>query len=397
MGLSGWLLRWAAGHARPLLVPAGDGTRARLLAEAELARRRLRPAVSVAEAGLLVVCGTPGEELTEAVRTVWAGMPVPRARVDLPAGVSPRSVARAFDRAVARLADREAQWSDAAALAATPWTPTDEHGPMGGEHGSVGEGHRHGSEGGGGHSGGGEHEHHMGAPGGVPMAERGPDRDGLTLDRLHVPLGPVLPDWPCGLVVETVLQGDVIQEAAVRWVEPAESFWTEPWDEPSADRADRVAAGRLVTRGEAARRQAVARLDSLGRLLSVAGWPAAARRARTLRDLLFADAPPDAVARPYERFERQVRRSGTLRWMLRDIGPTPDGDTLSRLDGLLTRTRAAISSLGDNTTLGDGTPVDGGSPPVRNALDPGLLVGAELATARLIVAGLDPEPAVTRA
>ncbi|RSN12627.1 hypothetical protein DMB42_10550 [Nonomuraea sp. WAC 01424] len=380
MGLSGWLLRWAAGHARPLLVPAGDGTRARLLAEAELARRRLRPAVSVAEAGLLVVCGTPGEELTEAVRTVWAGMPVPRARVDLPAGVSPRSVARAFDRAVARLADREAQWRDAAALAATPWTPPDEHRPMDGEHGG-------GSAGG--HGGGGEHEHHMGAPGGVPMAERGPDRDGLTLDRLHVPLGPVLPDWPCGLVVETVLQGDVIQEAVVRWVEPAESFWTEP----SADRA----AGLPVTCGEAARRQAVSRLDALGRLLSVAGWPAAARRARTLRDLLFADAPPDAVARPYERFERQVRRSATLRWMLRDIGPTPDGDTLSRLDGLLTRTRAAISSLGDNTTLGDNTPVDGGSPPVRNALGPGLLVGAELATARLIVAGLDPEPAVTRA
>ena len=36
----------------------------------------------------------------------------------------------------------------------------------------------------------------MGMPGGLPMADRGPDRDGLRLDQLHVPLGPVLPDCP---------------------------------------------------------------------------------------------------------------------------------------------------------------------------------------------------------
>jgi hypothetical protein len=45
----------------------------------------------------------------------------------------------------------------------------------------------------------------MGMPGGLPMAERGEDRDRLKLDRLHVPLGPVLPDWPAGLLVRLVV------------------------------------------------------------------------------------------------------------------------------------------------------------------------------------------------
>jgi hypothetical protein len=43
---------------------------------------------------------------------------------------------------------------------------------------------------------------------GLPMAHEGDDRVGLRLDRLHVPLGPVLPDWPAGLVVRLTLQGD---------------------------------------------------------------------------------------------------------------------------------------------------------------------------------------------
>ncbi|MCQ0019794.1 hypothetical protein [Actinomadura madurae] len=39
------------------------------------------------------------------------------------------------------------------------------------------------------------------------MADRADDRDGLRLDVLHVPLGPVLPFWPAGLRVDLVLQG----------------------------------------------------------------------------------------------------------------------------------------------------------------------------------------------
>ncbi|AQZ63533.1 unnamed protein product [[Actinomadura] parvosata subsp. kistnae] len=336
MVVTGWLLRRAARHPRPFLVSAADGTRARLRCEAEIARRRWRPALSPAEAGLLVVCGAPGDELSEAVRTIWDGLPSPRARADLPGDASHDLVAHALDRAVARLAD-----------GAAPGRP-------------------HGGP----------------DPGDLPMADRGPDRDGLSLDRLHVPLGPVLPDWPSGLVVETVLQGDVIQEATVRWLEDGEPFWAEPWD--------RAAAGRPVTRGEAGRRRAAAHLDGLGRLLSVAGWPAAARSARTVRDRLLADAPREALTAPYERLARQVRRSGTLRWMLRGVGPAGDGDALARLEARLTATRAAIGSIADEAPLDEDRPAG-------NLLNPDLLVGAELATARLMVASLDPGPAVAHA
>ncbi|WP_236246057.1 hypothetical protein [Streptomyces sp. CC210A] len=119
------------------------------------------------------------------------------------------------------------------------------------------------------------------------MAEVGDDRDGLALDRLHVTLGPLLCDWPAGLVVRAVLQGDVIQRADVdvsawRDAGPGASFWTEPWR--------RAAAGEPVTAGEGARRRAAGRLDRLARLLAVAGWPAAAVAARRLRDDLLDGA-----------------------------------------------------------------------------------------------------------
>jgi hypothetical protein len=81
----------------------------------------------------------------------------------------------------------------------------------------------------------------MGMPAGLPMADRSQDRDGLTLDQLHVPLGPLLPDWPAGLVIRLTMQGDVIQHAEAETMGLAAdtgSFWTEPWR-----RAGRAAAG----------------------------------------------------------------------------------------------------------------------------------------------------------
>lgn len=55
-----------------------------------------------------------------------------------------------------------------------------------------------------------------GVPYGRPMAMTAEDgRDGLTLDETTVQLGPYLQDWPPGLVLELVLQGDVVQRARV--------------------------------------------------------------------------------------------------------------------------------------------------------------------------------------
>jgi hypothetical protein len=55
-----------------------------------------------------------------------------------------------------------------------------------------------------------------GVPYGRPMAMTAEDgRDGLQLDQTTVLIGPYLRTWPCGLVLELRLQGDVVQRAQV--------------------------------------------------------------------------------------------------------------------------------------------------------------------------------------
>ncbi|MEV4188080.1 hypothetical protein AB0J28_42265, partial [Streptosporangium canum] len=375
------------------------------LAEAELARRGWRPAGTPASADLLVVCGSPEESLARAVETVWADTPCPRARVELRDDLRPEQVADALDGAVSRLADGPAQRRDAAERVrhqarrdrggAHGHGDGPEHGRQEHEDGHAEDAHAvdgHGDGNGHGNGNG------MGGPGGLRMAGRGPDRDGLTLDRLHVPLGPVLPDWPAGLVVGTVLQGDVIQRARVRISggSGVERFWDAPWLA--------ALAGRHVTRGAAARRRAASHLDSLGRLLAVSGWDSSATRARRLRDRLLWERPDDGLAEDFARFARRVRRSRPLRWMLRGLGTVDAshgpavrvrGDVVARMERWLAGTEAALGELDDRSRLADDEGPRGpvGERPSESLLAvlPTLLAGAELAAARLIVASLDPD------
>jgi hypothetical protein len=195
----------------------------------------------------------------------------------------------------------------------------------------------------------------MEMPGGLPMADLGDDRDGLRLDRLHVALGPVLPDWPPGLVVRTVLQGDVIQEASAEVLDAGSgrSFWHDA----------HPAAGEL---------------DGLARFLGVAGWADAAARARRLRDELLAGASAEHIGASAAALVRRVRRSRTLRWQIRGL-PAGSTDLAALLEGRLAAIEAAVASAA--------------LPASRPALDElaGLLVGSELAAARLIVAAADPD------
>jgi hypothetical protein len=249
----------------------------------------------------------------------------------------------------------------------------------------------------------------MEMPAGLPMAERGEDRDGLKLDQLHVPLGPVLPDWPAGLVVRLTLQGDVVQHAEAQALGPGGrgSFWDEPWH--------RAAAGEPVTTGEAARRRAAAHLDSLGRLLAVAGWDDAATMARRLRDETLAGTPPARLRPAIHRFARRVARSRTLAWLTRDLGVLMPEDAAAsgvrgpapRAAGDVTgRYRRWCSDLCDvAAVLDDGAPLGAaGLEPPRGPLEPAgsavavllaamprLLAGAELAAVRLTIASLDPD------
>ncbi|MFE9611200.1 hypothetical protein [Streptomyces sp. NPDC006012] len=300
-----------------------------------------------------------------------------------------------------------------------------EHGGGAGHQGHGGGAGHHGHGGGAGHhghgGGAGHHGHGGGAgelPGGLPMAEPGEDRDGLTLDRLHVPLGPFLTDWPAGLTIRLTMQGDVVQEAEV--AEPVLSgtgaaFWVQPWL--------RAAAGEPVPRGEAARRRAAAHLDSVARFLSVAGWPAEAVAARRLRDDLLEGASGAAVAPRLTRFARRVGGSRTLAWLTRGIGrldagqaraagvsgpaARAGGDVTDRYRQWLADIRRDVGRLADAAPLGPGADESprglwrDDAPPSAAlvALLPGLLTGAELAAARLVVASLDPdldEPAAAR-
>ncbi|MFC8221285.1 hypothetical protein ACFUTY_24285 [Streptomyces sp. NPDC057362] len=400
MGLTAVLTRAAARRPRVLLVTTPGGTPVRLAAERELRSRDWPSASTPAGADLMLVAGPDCARWDPALERLWRDMPRPCARGR---AVTADDVASVLDAGRTRLGTRGGpdgpDGPDGEGVRARPAegdTDVVEDGRTGHGHGHV---HDHG------HGG-------MEMPGGLPMAGPGEDRDGLTLDRLHVPLGPFLADWPAGLTLRVVLQGDVVQRADLD--EPAsggpgDPFWSRPWI--------RAAAGEPVGVGEAARRRAAAHLDSLGRLLSVAGWPAEAVTARRLRDDLLDGAPASSVLPRVERFARRVGRSRTLYWLTRGLGllsaaaaraagvtgpavRAAGGDVPARYRQWLTEVVDAVRQL-DATGLLDPDAResprgrwDAERPPsaALALLLPRLLVGAELGAARLVVASLDPDP-----
>lgn len=342
MDLTGALVR--AGAARPhVLVAAMPGSTAvRLVAERELRLRGWPAALTPADTDLLLVAGEPAADMTQAVEGIWRTMPAPRVRVVV---ARPQQMAATLDQARAELASAAAQHPGTDGAAAM-------------------------------------HD-------GLPMADRGPDRDGLSLDRLHVPLGPVLPGWPAGLVLHLTLQGDVIQQARAETVGAASgpgSFWSGPW--------------RDAVSGDKSRMFAAARLDSLARLLDVAGWPDTAIRARALRDQALDGQPAGALRPAVRRLTRRVARSRVLAWSTRGLGSLPAagdvtagnpvlaGDVTARYRRWCAEAADAIARTEDPLPPPRGGP--GESAALLEVL-PRLLEGAEFAAARLIVASLDPD------
>jgi hypothetical protein len=392
-------------------------TAVRLAAEQQLRRRGWPAAMTPADADILLICGDPAGPIAGAVEATWKAVPAPRARAT---AAHPGEVPGALEAARARLADRVSQQALATAGASRgPLHRGGADGQAGHEPDATGHemGHGEPDDMGGHHGEMGRAEHgdmdmgdmdmhmDMGPVRGLPMAHEGDDRDGLRLDRLHVPLGPVLPDWPAGLVVQLTLQGDVVQQAEPEVLGGGSgSFWDEPWR--------RAAAGEGVATAEAARRGAAAHLDSLGRFLSVAGWDAAAVTARRLRDDILAGIAPGRLRPDARRFSRRVGRSRTLAWLTGGLGVLgaadaaaagargrAAGDVTARYRRWCDGLDAAVSALEDTSRLdpaslepprgpaGDAGPSSAG----LLAVLPGLLAGAELAAARLIVASLDPD------
>jgi hypothetical protein len=405
VGLRAWARQAALARPGVLLVACPGGTGARLAVEAELLLRGWSLVTGPACADLLVVAGDPAADADRAdgrpdrsgsadlssgradwADALWQSMPAPRARVVVrdPARVS-AALAAAHAALLADVREEGARTG---------------RGRDHGDHGHASDGLSNRDHGG-----------HEGSPvAGLPMAGRADDRDGLRLDRLHIPWGPALPDWPAGLVLRLALQGDVLQQVEVDPLPSASGalpFWNEPWL--------RALRGERVTQGAAARRLCAAHLDSTGRFLAVSGWDDAAARARRLRGEVLAGAPAAAAGPPAQSLARRVRRSRTLRRLTGGLGVLPrrlaltagvsgpalaaDGDAYDRLLVWLDELASAAGRFGDERLLGADDTVgprgraDGATPPSRALLDvlPGLLTGAEFGAARVILASLDPD------
>ncbi|WP_298752573.1 hypothetical protein [uncultured Serinicoccus sp.] len=360
--------------------------------ERAVLERGWRLACSPADADVLVVCGTPGPRLAEAVDLVWEQLPGPRVRIDV---LNRSELTDALPGAHAGLLDDDHHRRDARDRPGAPdllagreaedepsgHESHSDHADHGGDEGSD---EPSGHEGHGNHADHGGHDMEM-SPGGIPLAEGDEDRDELEMDVLAVRLGPVLPHWPAGLVLRCSLQGDVLTGAR------AELLGAEHEDGDAADRRTRA-------------------LDRVVSVLALAGWEDAAECARRVRDApATGDARPTTTDRPtaspgLARLRRRVRRSRMLRWSLRGLGPlTADdvrrlglpedagGDAYDRLLHLLDDVDEPAPPGGRQAV-----PVDALADPV---------VGLDLAAARLVLAGLGlgglsaapaPRPEATR-
>ncbi len=127
-------------------------------------------------------------------------------------------------------------------------------------------------------------------------------------------------------------------------------------------------------------------------MLALAGWEDAAGHARRLRDAQLTSTFPADIAASVDKLRRQVTRSRSLRWSLRGLRPlTVDdlhahglpeqlqGDTYNRLLAMLDRLSGTEADQGEGQDV---------SPEAIASV----VVGLDLATARLVVASLDLPP-----
>ncbi len=324
MGLTDRLLVAAARRPHVLLVRVPGARDVRWAAEDALRMRGWPLASSPADADLLLCCGEPGPELAACVEVAWQGLPGPRVRAE---AMTASEVTAVLDRAARELTDAAAARRDAVERAAAPLLQAQAPGQhdMGGMDMS-------------GHDMAGM-DMGMDLPGGLVMADRMEDRDGLRLEGLHLSLGPLLPHWPAGLVLDLGVSGDVVTTAAVRRLD---------------DRPEPSAPARVLA------------VDALADLLGAAGWVDGATRARRARAEGGAGPVTDDML-------RRLRRGRVLRWSLQGI-PGPGGvDLVAHLDALTAALR------------------DGGAlPPGEDAQLARVVVGQELGTVALQAAAYGP-------
>ncbi len=378
MGLTSFVGRSALRATRVLCVEGPGQWLTRVAVEREVERRGWRPALTPADADVLVVCGSAGTVYEDLVSQLWEQLPGPRAQVHVDNG---RGVSPTLDAAAAVLLDADAQRDDARTRHSTP-----DHEGMdqeGMDHGGIDHGGM--DHGGMDHGDGGMDQEGMDhggmEPNGIPLAGGGGDRDGLEMDVLHVRLGPVLPHWPAGFVLRCSLQGDVIVHAEASHID-SQTVVSRTVRGGTVEPA--FEQGRPVGSVAAARR-----CDDVSALLGLAGWDRAAALARRARDH-HLDGDLQAAHAAVARLDGVVGRSRMLRWSLRGLARVDDqraaelglppgltGDALDRL-------RAALFWL---TSPADDRP-EGDGPSVPAEAVAQLATGLDLAAARLVVASL---------
>jgi len=134
------------------------------------------------------VCGPPSTELAAAIELTWDAVAGPRSRVQCASG---EQIPDPLRRAVAQLQDVPAHRADAGRTRPDAGGDTGDgemdHAGMEGDDPPGDMDHAD--------KGHGDMDHggmsmEMDLPGGLAMADRAPDRDGLRLDVLHLQLGP---------------------------------------------------------------------------------------------------------------------------------------------------------------------------------------------------------------
>ncbi len=169
-----------------------------------------------------------------------------------------------------------------------------------------------------------------GVPYGRPLAGLADDRDGLKLDRLELRLGPFLPVFPPGFVLDVNLQGDVVQEASV-----ADNPFTRVELRPSGGGSVFLRAlTEPVPVRELELSRAAHHLESTGDVLASRGLRALAERAYRMAANTETTTPEDVDA-----LTRLLERSRTLEWATRGVGLVAPDEILGR--GLGPTARAA--------------------------------------------------------
>jgi hypothetical protein len=148
-----------------------------------------------------------------------------------------------------------------------------------------------------------------GVPYGRPLADRAPDRDGLTLDQLSFKVGPFWHPLPPGLLMEVDLQGDVIQRLGF----PAEAYV------PGVAAGDGGVFFRALTEpvpiAELELARARSHLRKLAGAVALHGLDAFSER--ILR--LAIEVRPGSIE-PVEALVGPLRRSGFLGWATSGVG-----------------------------------------------------------------------------